>query len=311
MTPAPLCCTLTDEVRRRAAPPARPVVALESTIISHGMPYPQNVAMAPRGRGHHPRRAARCRRPSRSSHGRPQIGLDADDLELLASHPDVDKVSVRDLPYVVARGGHGATTVAAHHAARGAGRDPRLRHRRPRRRAPRRRSRPSTSAPTSPSCPRTDVAVVSRRREEHPRHRPDPGDPRDPRRAGARRTAPTSSRRSTRAAAGTRPRCASTRRTRSPRVMRAKWDARPRRRRGRRQPDPGRRRDPRRPRSARSSTRPCRHGRPRHPRQGRDAVPPRPDRRDHRRREPRPPTSRWSATTPGSAPRSRREYAAE
>jgi pseudouridine-5'-phosphate glycosidase len=45
--------------------------------------------------------------------GRPRIGLTADDLELLASHGNVTKVSVRDLPYVVARGRHGATTVAA------------------------------------------------------------------------------------------------------------------------------------------------------------------------------------------------------
>jgi pseudouridine-5'-phosphate glycosidase len=45
--------------------------------------------------------------------GRPRIGLGRDDLELLASDPDVLKVSVRDLPYVVARGLHGATTVAS------------------------------------------------------------------------------------------------------------------------------------------------------------------------------------------------------
>ncbi len=71
---------LTDEVAT-PSPTARPVVALESTIISHGMPYPQNVAMATRGRGHHPRarrgagddrgarrRAAdRARRPTTSS----------------------------------------------------------------------------------------------------------------------------------------------------------------------------------------------------------------------------------------------------
>jgi pseudouridine-5'-phosphate glycosidase len=45
--------------------------------------------------------------------GKPRIGLSGDDLELLASHGDVTKVSVRDLPFVVARGAHGATTVAA------------------------------------------------------------------------------------------------------------------------------------------------------------------------------------------------------
>jgi pseudouridine-5'-phosphate glycosidase len=89
-----------------------PVVALESTIISHGMPYPQNVAMATevegiiRDHGAVPATIAVL-------DGRPRIGLGVDDLELLASHPDVAKVSVRDLPLVMARGAHGATTVAA------------------------------------------------------------------------------------------------------------------------------------------------------------------------------------------------------
>jgi pseudouridine-5'-phosphate glycosidase len=88
------------------------VVALESTIISHGMPYPQNVAMATevegiiRDHGAVPATIAVL-------DGRPRIGLGTDDLELLASHGDVAKVSVRDLPFVVARGVHGATTVAA------------------------------------------------------------------------------------------------------------------------------------------------------------------------------------------------------
>jgi pseudouridine-5'-phosphate glycosidase len=45
--------------------------------------------------------------------GTPRVGLSADDLELLASDPTVVKVSVRDLPSVMARGAHGATTVAA------------------------------------------------------------------------------------------------------------------------------------------------------------------------------------------------------
>jgi pseudouridine-5'-phosphate glycosidase len=88
------------------------VVALESTIISHGMSYPQNVAMATevegiiRDHGAVPATIAVL-------DGRPRIGLGTDDLELLASHGDVAKVSVRDLPFVVARGVHGATTVAA------------------------------------------------------------------------------------------------------------------------------------------------------------------------------------------------------
>ena len=108
--PHPLL-TLTEEVAD-ALRDGAPVVALESTIISHGMPYPQNVAMATevegiiRDHGAVPATIAVL-------DGRPRVGLGADDLELLASHGDVTKVSVRDLPLVVARGTHGATTVAA------------------------------------------------------------------------------------------------------------------------------------------------------------------------------------------------------
>ncbi len=89
-----------------------PVVALESTIISHGMPYPQNVAMAVevegivRDHGATPATIAVL-------DGRPRIGLDAAQLELLASDPGVAKASVRDLPVLTAQGRHGATTVAA------------------------------------------------------------------------------------------------------------------------------------------------------------------------------------------------------
>lgn len=102
---------LTDEVERALAA-GLPVVALESTIISHGMPYPDNVAMATevesiiRDNGAVPATIAVLG-------GIPRIGLTPDDLELLGSDPDVAKVSVRDLPYVVARGTHGATTVAS------------------------------------------------------------------------------------------------------------------------------------------------------------------------------------------------------
>uniref|UniRef100_UPI0011262F5A pseudouridine-5'-phosphate glycosidase n=1 Tax=Nocardioides sambongensis TaxID=2589074 RepID=UPI0011262F5A len=102
---------MTEEVATALADGA-PVVALESTIISHGMPYPRNVAMAReveeivRGEGAVPATIAVL-------DGVPRIGLGDEDLELLGSHPDVVKVSIRDLPYVVGRGLHGATTVAA------------------------------------------------------------------------------------------------------------------------------------------------------------------------------------------------------
>jgi pseudouridine-5'-phosphate glycosidase len=108
---------LTDEVRS-ALLDGRPVVALESTIISHGMPYPDNVAMAREVeaiiREHHVTPATIA-----VLDGVPRIGLDDAGLELLgrgqgaSSGAGIRKVSIRDLPYVVARKDHGATTVAA------------------------------------------------------------------------------------------------------------------------------------------------------------------------------------------------------
>ena len=103
--------TVTDEVATALAE-GRPVVALESTIISHGMPYPRNVEMAVEVEGV-VRDGGAVPATIAILDGRPRIGLSPDDLELLGSDPDVVKVSVRDLPYVVARGLHGATTVAS------------------------------------------------------------------------------------------------------------------------------------------------------------------------------------------------------
>ncbi len=100
-----------EEVRDALAS-GRPVVALESTIISHGMPYPKNVQTAReveqiiRDGGAVPATIAVL-------HGVPRIGLDDAELDLLGSDEHVRKVSIRDLPYVVARGEHGATTVAS------------------------------------------------------------------------------------------------------------------------------------------------------------------------------------------------------
>jgi pseudouridylate synthase len=90
----------------------RPVVALESTIISHGMPYPTNVAMAQevegivRANGAVPATIAVL-------DGIAHIGLAPEQLELLATHPEVHKATTRDLPWLLATGKHGATTVAA------------------------------------------------------------------------------------------------------------------------------------------------------------------------------------------------------
>ena len=89
-----------------------PVVALESTIISHGMPYPQNVAMAReveqivRDGGAVPATIAIL-------NGTPTVGLSDDELELFGADQDIRKVSVRDIAHVVATGVHGATTVAS------------------------------------------------------------------------------------------------------------------------------------------------------------------------------------------------------
>lgn len=90
-----------------------PVVALESTIVAHGMPWPQNVETAiavedaVRAAGAVPATVAVI-------DGRPKAGLTHDELTLLGrGGADVAKVSRRDLPIVVARGATGATTVAA------------------------------------------------------------------------------------------------------------------------------------------------------------------------------------------------------
>ena len=90
----------------------RPVVALESTIISHGMPYPQNVETARaveaivRENGAVPATIAVIG-------GRLKAGLSRDEIERLgkAGHA-VAKASRRDLPVIVSKGMDGATTVA-------------------------------------------------------------------------------------------------------------------------------------------------------------------------------------------------------
>jgi pseudouridine-5'-phosphate glycosidase len=90
----------------------RAIVALESTIISHGMPYPQNVQTAReveaiiRAQGAVPATIAVLG-------GKIRIGLTDAELELLGRSPEALKVSRRDLPFVIAGAKIGATTVAA------------------------------------------------------------------------------------------------------------------------------------------------------------------------------------------------------
>ena len=88
------------------------VVALESTIISHGMPYPQNVETALQcekfisERGAIPATIGIIK-------GRLIVGLTEEEIEYMGKEEGIVKVSRRDLPFIVARGGDGATTVAA------------------------------------------------------------------------------------------------------------------------------------------------------------------------------------------------------
>jgi pseudouridylate synthase len=97
----------------------RPVVALESTLISHGLPRPRNLAVAReveaavRAGGAVPATIAVLA-------GEVRVGLDEAALEAVAGRDDVVKCGVRDLAPLTARGGYGATTVAAtaHLAAR-------------------------------------------------------------------------------------------------------------------------------------------------------------------------------------------------
>ena len=98
---------------QKALDEGRPVIALESTIISHGMPYPQNLETArmceaeTRKYGVEPATVAVI-------HGQLCAGLTDEELEYLArTGPKVTKASRRDLPILVARKADGATTVAA------------------------------------------------------------------------------------------------------------------------------------------------------------------------------------------------------
>jgi len=90
----------------------RAVVALESTIISHGMPHPQNVETAReveaiiRAEGAAPATIAVLG-------GKIRVGLTEEELELLGRSPDAMKLSRRDLAYGLSSGRVGATTVAA------------------------------------------------------------------------------------------------------------------------------------------------------------------------------------------------------
>ncbi len=102
---------LKDDIKK-AINEGKAVVALESTIISHGMPYPKNLEMAKKvekiikDQGALPATIAVL-------DGVIKIGLNEHDLETLAQASDVLKLSKRDIPYAIANKLHGATTVSA------------------------------------------------------------------------------------------------------------------------------------------------------------------------------------------------------
>ncbi|MEU5429568.1 pseudouridine-5'-phosphate glycosidase [Streptomyces olivoreticuli] len=90
----------------------RPVVALESNVITHGLPYPDNAETA--------RKVEAAVRAGGSvpatigiEDGRILVGMTDADIERFAQAPGIPKVSSRDMPVVLARGGMGATTVAS------------------------------------------------------------------------------------------------------------------------------------------------------------------------------------------------------
>jgi pseudouridine-5'-phosphate glycosidase len=90
----------------------RPVVALESTVIAHGLPRPQNLETA--------RRLEQIVRDEGATpatiaviEGKLCVGLDQNQIELIGNGDDIKKISTRDLPVAVANGWKGATTVAS------------------------------------------------------------------------------------------------------------------------------------------------------------------------------------------------------
>ncbi len=96
----------------RALEAGGPVVALESTLISHGLPRPDNLELAREAE-----RAVRAEGAVPATvgviSGTPKVGLDDDELDLMANVDGIAKLSARDLAVAAAKGSHGATTVAA------------------------------------------------------------------------------------------------------------------------------------------------------------------------------------------------------
>ena len=88
-----------------------PVVALESTLIAHGLPYPNSLELA-----HEAEDLVRLEGSVPATigviGGVPKVGLEPGELELMATGEEIPKLSRRDIPIAVAKKSHGATTVA-------------------------------------------------------------------------------------------------------------------------------------------------------------------------------------------------------
>ncbi|MGK9458603.1 pseudouridine-5'-phosphate glycosidase [Streptomyces sp. G6] len=102
---------VSEEVRA-AIGARRPVVALESTIIAHGLPRPRNLRVA-RELEEAVREEGAVPATIAVLDGRPHVGLDKQQLERVANEDGIRKLGHRDLPLAVATGASGATTVSA------------------------------------------------------------------------------------------------------------------------------------------------------------------------------------------------------
>ncbi|ARF61128.1 pseudouridine-5-phosphate glycosidase [Streptomyces violaceoruber] len=110
-SPDPYEPVLSAEVRA-ALGAGRPVVALESTIIAHGLPRPRNLSVALELEGL-VRSAGAAPATVAVLDGRAHVGLGAEQLERVAADPSVRKLGHRDLAPALATGASGATTVSA------------------------------------------------------------------------------------------------------------------------------------------------------------------------------------------------------
>lgn len=90
----------------------RPVVALESTVIAHGLPRPQNLQTAHRLQ-EVVREGGAIPATIAIIDGKPSLGLNNDQINVLANSSNIKKISTRDISIAVARGLNGATTVAS------------------------------------------------------------------------------------------------------------------------------------------------------------------------------------------------------